>query len=228
MKTDVSAANNVVNGNILPRRLSSCKLGSMKTPLHPYHHGNLREALLERAERALETGGVANVTLRELSRELGVSHASPRRHFADKQALLDALAVRGFERLGVVTTRAAKARAEDFSARLTRLARAYVSFALRHPSLFALMFEAKHRADAPPELLAASEQTFAPPLAVFAQGQAAGEIVAGDPANLSLGAMAAVHGLLSISTDGRFKGIPLDRLVGEMIERIVWGLRPRA
>ena len=199
----------------------------MKSSPRPYHHGNLREALLERAGRMLEAGGAAGVTLRELSRELGVSHASPRRHFADKQALLDALAVRGFQRLGVVTARAAKARAEDFNARLTRLARAYVGFALQHPSLFALMFEAKHRADAPPELLAASEQTFAPPLAVFAQGQAAGEIVAGDPGRLSLGTMAAMHGLLSISTNGRFKGIPLDRLVGEIVECIVWGLRPR-
>lgn len=199
----------------------------MKSLPRPYHHGNLREALLKRAEQTLETGGASDVTLRELSRELGVSHASPRRHFVGKQALLDALAVRGFQRLGVVTARAARPRVEDFTSRLTRLARAYVGFALKHPSLFALMFEAKHRADAPAELLAASDKTFAPPLAVFAEGQAKGEIVAGDPANLSLGTMAAVHGLLSISTDGRFKGVPLDRLVGEIVERLVLGLRPR-
>ncbi len=200
----------------------------MQTSPRPYHHGNLREALLEHAEKALEADGVAGVTLRELSRELGVSHASPRRHFADKQALLDALAFRGFQRLGVVTARAARLPAKDFSARLTRLARAYVGFALRHPSLFALMFEAKHRATAPSALLAVSEQTFAPPLAVFAEGQAAGEIVAGDPGHLSLGTMAAMHGLLSISTNGRFKGVPLNRLVGEIVERLVWGLRPRS
>ena len=89
------------------------------------------------------------------------------------------------------------------------------------------MFEAKHRADAPPELLAASNRTFATPLAVFAQGQATGEVVPGDPARLSLGAMAAIQGLLSISTNGQFKGVPLDRLVTEIIERMVWGLRPR-
>ncbi len=199
----------------------------MKASPRPYHHGNLREALLEAAARALETGGVGSLTLRELSRELGVSHTSPRRHFADKQALLDALAVRGFERLDAVMARAAKDRGEDFNARLTRLARAYVGFALKHPAWFGLMFEAKHRADAPPVLLDASDGAFAHPPAVFAQGQAAGEVVAGDPARLSLGAMAAVHGLLSISTNGQFKGIPLDRLVAEIIERLVWGLRPR-
>ena len=70
----------------------------MKAPVRPYHHGNLREALLEAAEKALETDGAKSISLRELSRELGVSHTSPRRHFADKQALLDALALRGFER----------------------------------------------------------------------------------------------------------------------------------
>ncbi len=177
--------------------------------------------------RSLEAAGAGSLTLRELSRELGVSHASPRRHFADKQALLDALALRGFEQLGAITARAAKNRGGDFSARLIRLARAYVGFALKHPALFGLMFEAKHRADAPPELLEASERTFAPPLVLFAQGQAAGEVVAGDPAHLALGTMAAVQGLLSISTNGQFEGVPLDRLVAEVIERIVWGLRPR-
>ena len=64
----------------------------------PYHHGNLRAALLESAEQTLNEGG--ELSLRELARQVGVSHAAPRRHFAGKQALLDALAEDGFERLG--------------------------------------------------------------------------------------------------------------------------------
>ncbi|HWA80524.1 MAG TPA: TetR/AcrR family transcriptional regulator, partial [Acetobacteraceae bacterium] len=79
----------------------------MKKPARPYHHGNLREALLQAAEEALESGGAQDISLRELSRKLGVSHTSPRRHFADKQALLDALAVRGFERFDEALVRAA-------------------------------------------------------------------------------------------------------------------------
>ncbi len=206
---------------------TACRLPTVRAPLRPYHHGNLREALLEAAERTLAAGGAGSLTLRELGRDLGVSHTSPRRHFADKQALLDALALRGFERLGAITARAAKNRGEDFCTRLTRLARAYAGFALKHPALFALMFEAKHRPGVPAELLAASEKTFALPLAVFAQGQAAGEVVAGDPARLSLGAMAAVQGLLSIAEHGRVKGVPLDALLPEVVERLVSGLRPR-
>ena len=68
------------------------------TATRSYHHGNLRAALLEEAERALAAG--RELSLRELAREVGVSHAAPRRHFADKQALLDAMAQDGFERLG--------------------------------------------------------------------------------------------------------------------------------
>ena len=65
----------------------------------PYHHGNLRRALLEQAERALAERGAEGLSLRELARAVGVSHAAPRRHFADRRALLDALAQDGFERL---------------------------------------------------------------------------------------------------------------------------------
>ena len=68
------------------------------TTARSYHHGNLRAALLERAEAVLAEGG--ELSLRELARQVGVSHAAPRRHFPDKQALLDALAMDGFERLG--------------------------------------------------------------------------------------------------------------------------------
>jgi AcrR family transcriptional regulator len=199
----------------------------MKVSERPYHHGHLREALLKAAEKALVSGGVKSISLRELSRELGVSHTSPRRHFADKQALLDALALRGFERFDEILGRATRQHGQNFKNRLTKLARAYVGFALKHPALLSLMFEAKHRPDAPRELLEASEKAFAHAHATFAEGQAAGEVVPGDPWRLSIVVFSALLGLVSISDNGKFKGMPLDRLVGEVIERILLGLRPR-
>ena len=66
----------------------------------PYHHGNLRTALLAQAEQTVRERGVEELSLRELAREVGVSHGAPRRHFPDRQALLDALAEAGFARLG--------------------------------------------------------------------------------------------------------------------------------
>jgi AcrR family transcriptional regulator len=199
----------------------------MKAPVRPYHHGNLREALLLAAEKALETEGAKSISLRELSRELGVSHTSPRRHFADKQALLDALALRGFERFDETLSRAIKQKSHDFQGRLTRLARAYVNFALKHPALLALMFESKHRTDAPAELLAMSDKAFSHTRIVFAEGQSTGDIVAGDPARLSIVVFAALLGLISISTGGKFRGVSLDHLTGEIVERMILGFRPR-
>lgn len=204
-----------------------CNMLPVKAMPRPYHHGNLREALLHAAEKNLEAGGVQSISLRELSRELGVSHTSPRRHFANKQALLDALALRGFERFEIALSRATKDREQNFQARLTKLTRAFVSFALNHSALLGLMFDAKHRADAPQELVEASEKAFGHAVTVFEEGQAAGEVVSGEPWRLSLVVFAAMQGLIAFSTNGKFKGIPLDRMVGEIIERIVLGLRPR-
>ncbi len=203
------------------------KLFRVKAQPRPYHHGNLPEALLRAAERALEEGGVGNISLRELSRTLGVSHTSPRRHFAGKRALLDALAVRGFERLEEALGWAVNQGEQDFRSRLLRLGQAFVGFALKHPALFNLMSEAKHRSDAPPEVLAAGERAYGHGPATFAQAQAAGELVAGDPARLSLVAFSALQGLITISVDGKFKDLPLEVLTDEVIDHVILGLRPR-
>jgi len=199
----------------------------LQTHRRPYHHGNLREALLRAAEAALEARGATTLSLRELSRVVGVSHTSPRRHFSDKQALLDALARTGFQRLDATLTRVAKGRGRNFSAQLTQAAQAYVGFALKHPALWALMFEAKHRAGAPRNLLEASDAAFSHIPAILKAGQAAGEIVEGDPPRLSLTLSAALQGLVTISTDGKFKGVPLETLVPATVKHILIGLRPR-
>src|SRR5450755_2150985 len=94
----------------------------------PYHHGNLRTALLQQAERTLRERGVQELSLRELAREVGVSHGAPRRHFPDRQALLDALAEAGFARLGTELRQAVDGAGEDFQARLQATATAYVRF----------------------------------------------------------------------------------------------------
>src|ERR1700750_2556845 len=120
-------------------------LFGVTTAARPYHHGNLREALLLAGERALEPGAAQSLSLRELAREVGVSHAAPRRHFADKQALLDALALAGFERLGAALAAAIAAAGPDFDARLLALARAYIAYATEHPALIELMFASKHQ-----------------------------------------------------------------------------------
>src|SRR3954469_25945995 len=159
---------------MLPASTPAGRLDAVSTVARPYHHGNLREALLRAGERALETGGAPSLSLRELAREVGVSHAAPRRHFADKQALLDALALSGFEQLGAALAEAIAQAGPDFDARLRGLAHAYVGYATRHAALLELMFASKHQAGAAPELAAAADVAFAPALSAVADGQAAG------------------------------------------------------
>src|ERR1700689_1251189 len=111
----------------------------------PYHHGNLRTALLAQAALIVRERGVAELSLRELAREVGVSHGAPRRHFPDRQALLDALAEAGFARLGAELRSAVDGAGEGFPARLHATAAAYVHFATRDAALLELMFAGKHQ-----------------------------------------------------------------------------------
>lgn len=108
----------------------------------PFHHGNLRSVLLDEAAAVVRESGVDGLSLRELARRAGVSHGAPRSHFVDRQALLDALAVLGFERL-TAAVRRALATEGDLSVRFRAVARAYVDFAIDDAALMDLMFQAK-------------------------------------------------------------------------------------
>lgn len=193
----------------------------------PYHHGNLREALLDAADAMIESAGVHAISLRELGRAVGVSHTSTQRHFADRRDLLDALAQRGFDRLGAALAEPGDTRVLSFDERLTRLARAHVGFAKRHPALFRWMSETMSLPDASAPLSKARDRAFTPASAIFADGQAAGAVIPGDPEQLGLASFAAVQGLIAISPAGNFNGVPLETLIGDVIGRIILGLRPR-
>jgi AcrR family transcriptional regulator len=191
-----------------------------------YHHGNLRSALLDCAERTLSRRGASELSLRELAREVGVSHAAPRRHFADKQALLDALAEDGFERLGRELDGAMAAAGGSLRQQLGAFGRAYVRFATAHGALLELMFAGKHRPGAD-RLREAADRAFAAPLALFAAAQASGEIVAGDPERVGIVALATLQGLASLANNGMLGDADLDELVDEAVDRLVLGLKPR-
>jgi AcrR family transcriptional regulator len=193
----------------------------------PYHHGNLRAALLESAERTLSQQGAGELSLRELARQVGVSHAAPRRHFADKQALLDALAEDGFERLGESLRGAMTAAGEGFDARLLAFAHAYVRFATRHAALLELMFAVKHRPGAADSLRRSADRAFEAPLALITEGQAKGEVVAGEPERVATVAWAALQGLAAMVNSRMLDHAVLDEVVADAVERLVLGLRPR-
>jgi AcrR family transcriptional regulator len=111
-------------------------------PADRYHHGNLRQALVDAGLAALETGGFGErgeISLRELARQVGVSANASYRHFVDKEALLVALATEGFRRFAAAQAKAAAATSTAKDA-FRAAGRAYVAFARANPALFRLMF----------------------------------------------------------------------------------------
>ena len=106
----------------------------MSTSRRRYHHGDLPASILRAAGKILEKQGIEGLRVRDLARRAKVSHAAPYRHFADREALLAALAAAGFAMLGEAQRQAAEAGG------LRAMGEAYVCFAVAHPQRFRLMF----------------------------------------------------------------------------------------
>jgi AcrR family transcriptional regulator len=193
----------------------------------PYHHGALREALLEQAERTVRDRGADALSLRELAREVGVSHGAPRRHFPDRQALLDAVAEAGFDRLGAELRAAADGAGEEFEPRLRATAAAYVRFATRDPALLDLMFAGKHR-ETSGALHEAAENAFAVMLELIAQGQAEGALEPGEPERVGLVLFSTIQGIASLVSAGIVQPDQLEALVVDAIAHFLRGSRAPA
>ena len=106
----------------------------------PYHHGDLRQAMLQAASQLIEEQGLENFTLRECARRAGVSHGAPAHHFGDVRGLLTALVTEGFEQLHATMLAHEAAAAPDAYAQLVANGQAYVAFAHAHRGRFQLMF----------------------------------------------------------------------------------------
>ncbi len=171
----------------------------------PYHHGDLKAALLVEAERILEAEGVQALTLRAAARGAGVSHAAPANHFGDLTGLLSELAAAGYQRFSDDLETAAGRAGEDPAARSDAMGRAYVGFARRHPHLFALMYRSERLDPERPALHAALVRARST-LRSAATGAEA-------PASPLLGAASAaarwslVHGFAMLLIDGRLADI---------------------
>ena len=173
-----------------------------------YQHGDLRRALIQASLKLLSDGGVAGLSLRAAAELAGVSHAAPYRHFRDKSALVAAIAEEGF-RLLTAEMRGAIAAcgSSDLLARLRAAGSGYVTFALRHPAYFRIIFGEVTYADkeTEPEMRAlrvAGEEAYAVLRDLVAEGIRRGRLRAGDPDQLSLAAWSLVHGLSMLTISG--------------------------
>jgi AcrR family transcriptional regulator len=168
----------------------------------PYHHGNLREVLLEAAIRLIAEVGPTAFTLREVARRAGVSHNAPYRHFRDRDDLMAAVAAQGFRELTQAMAEAAEQRT-DVLDRLKNAGLSYVKFALRRPEHFTVMFDAPISKRKHPDSAAAAELAFGT-LKSFVKGcQDAGRLPSGDLGQMALLAWTMVHGIAKLAITER-------------------------
>lgn len=171
-----------------------------------YHHGDLRQSLIDAALELLKEEGINELSLRQVAKRVGVSHNAPYRHFEDKDALLAAVAAQGFQSLRDTMKKAQRNLSLDSSQRLEAIGIAYVKFALAHPSHYRLMFGDYHCNLSKYSALAeAAQQSFMVLVNTIQEGQAAGIFRAVDPVNMARVAWSVVHGQSMLILDNKLQ-----------------------
>jgi AcrR family transcriptional regulator len=198
-----------------------------KTRTRPYHHGDLKRALLEASIELIREEGVDALTVAEVGRRVGVSSAAPYKHFADRQALLRALAVEGNRRLGEALVAAAGGSTESREAfRLSGVA--YIRWAAENPALHRIATDPAYidyAAPPPdvhaPEALEGSMETFWTELAALVRSGAA--LPASHPLMEQLRGRALALGVASLFVSGAFASLGITTADAERIARAVTG-----
>lgn len=169
-----------------------------------YQHGDLREALVQAGLKLLSEGGVGALSLRAAAQLAGVSHAAPYRHFRDKEALVAAIAERGFRLLTAsMREELARVRAADPRTRLIALGVGYLRFALESPAYLQVIFGGVMRGDhVPPELGVAGAEAYQTLRDEVAAGIASGQLRRKGADQVSLACWSMVHGLSTLLING--------------------------
>jgi AcrR family transcriptional regulator len=192
-----------------------------------YHHGDLKEALVEAAVSIIRAKGVEALTIRDVAKRTGVSPAAPYRHFPDRRSLIAAVAERGFIRLQqamIAGMESARGR-EGFK----QVAIAYVEFGLNNPAEYRVMFgpETADTADFP-SLRETSRAVLGGVAEAVTQLQKAKLIGKGDAWLIAAALWSTLHGLVMLVLDGQTAKVADTREIVEEATRIVmFGMAPR-
>ena len=171
-----------------------------------YHHGDLPSALIHEAVKLIRARGDMNFSLRELGSRLGVSHSAVYRHYRDKSALLNAVAVRGFALLTQAVCEAGAGLDNNPNEQLARQGCAYVAMAMRHPAHFAVMFPAQSSpASQAPEVRAAALEAYQLMVATVMRRQRESDISNPSVQQEAIRCWALVHGLASLQISGNLE-----------------------
>jgi len=200
-----------------------------RKPAAAYHHGDLRRALLAETARTIRKEGVDGVTLRAVGKRLGVSRTALYRHFADKPALLAAVAREGFQ---AFTRELSQAWAAAGGGRngLRAMGTAYITFAIANPSHYRVMFGAfKDLCERDAELAADAQASFQVLLDAVVMLQKDGLLRADPPQTLAHYIWAVVHGVAMLAIDGQLGPDPkaAEALAIFALERLSTGIAAR-
>ncbi|MER8694091.1 TetR/AcrR family transcriptional regulator [Mesorhizobium opportunistum] len=192
-------------------------------PSRPYHHGDLRRAVIETALDMLREEKGWQFTLREVARRAGVSHAAPYKHFPDKAALLAELAMIGFDRLRASLSAAKPEAPKSLRDEIAPVAHAYVAFGTDNPALYRLMFSAGEEKAAGVHLNERALAVFDVAREILRCGQDAGSIRKRALEGQAAAWWGLIHGMTMLAIDGllvpeKVGSAPLDAALSTLVE----------
>lgn len=178
-------------------------------PERPYHHGDLRNALLQAGLEILDQEGIGAVTLRAIAARAGVSHAAPAHHFGNVKGLMTALAAIAFDRLYNSIQAAVDAAPKQTVEQVRAAGRGYLAFAISNPGLFRLMFTTALLDDADPDLQRAGNGAYAQLQSIAAPAAAQrGDYSADGVSAVALQMWCTVHGFAHLLLEGQIDAPP--------------------
>ncbi len=179
----------------------------------PYHHGDLKNALIKAGTEILASKGLGGLSLRKVAKQAGVSHAAPYSHFRDKQALIAAISTEGFKQLYSQIESVKETHQADPETLLIETAWAYVQFALNAPDRFKLMFSSVLEKEKEyPDFVEISRKNFRQVVKIVEICQGADILKAGDPDLIALSLWGTVHGFISLLLEGQISHTVLEKV----------------
>jgi AcrR family transcriptional regulator len=188
-----------------------------------YQHGDLHEALIDAGVKLLMEGGADALSLRGAAQLAGVSHAAPYRHYKDKDALIAAIAERGFRLLTAkMRSHLEASGARKASRKLVALGVGYVMFGMEHPAYLQLIFGGfRSRTDMPPELAAAGAEAYSVLRDTVEAGIVSGELTKAEVDDVALACWSIVHGLSMLLIHGAVPKPETPQLEAALVERLL-------
>jgi AcrR family transcriptional regulator len=177
-----------------------------------YHHGDLKNALIEAGADILSKDGVSGLSLRKVAQKAGVSHTAPYAHFADKQALIAAISTEGYKKLYEQIAQAAEQYRSDPLQRLVESSWAYVEFALDEPDHFKVTLSGMIEKEQDyPAFVETAKQTFSLVVDIVAQCQQADILRKGAADLTAVSVWALIHGFVTLLLENQISHTVLDR-----------------